>query len=175
MSAVVIDTNVLLVADGKAGQMTSLCAAQCAHRLEAVRTGGIVVLDQSWLILNEYQNKLNASGRPPTPGNLFLEWLLSNRCNSARVAHVVITPTNAEKTEFVEFPPDSALVSSFDPADRKFVAVAYAHHDKPPIVECADSKWLGWEAALLRHGIRLEVLCRCELETIRRRKTAAVP
>ncbi len=173
MNAVVLDTNVLLVADGQADQMSAMCKAECAKRLEVVRAGERVVLDRSWLILREYQNKLNASGKPPTPGNLFLEWLLSNQRSNLHVAHVVITPTNAERTKFAEFPPDAALESSFDPADRKFVAVAHAHPEKPPIVESADSKWLGWEADLLRHGIRLEVLCRCELEVIRRRKTAA--
>jgi len=61
--------------------------------------------------------------------------------------------------------------AEFDPSDRKFIAVANAHTEKPPILECADSKWLGWEKKLGAHGIRIEVLCRDELEVIRKRKT----
>jgi len=74
-------------------------------------------------------------------------------------------------TKFEEFPADQALEDDFDPDDRKFVAVANAHPEKPPILEAADSKWLGWEAKLALHGIRLEFLCRDELEAIRERKT----
>ena len=85
---------------------------------------------------------------------------------------VTITPLDQEQTQFAEFPPDAALEAAFDPADRKFVAAANAHPEKPPILESADSKWLGWEPALAAHGIRLEVLCRCELEAIRKRKTS---
>ena len=40
------------------------------------------------------------------------------------VCFVTITATNEEKTVFVEFPADALLLEEFDPADRKFVAVA---------------------------------------------------
>ncbi len=63
------------------------------------------------------------------------------------------------------------LEASFDPADRKFIAVANAHPEKPPVLESADSKWLGWEPRLNVCGIRIEFLCRKELEVIRQRKT----
>ena len=173
MSAVVIDTNVLLVADGKADQMSATCRAECAQRLEAVKKGERVVLDRQWLILREYQNKLSPSGKPPTPGNLFLKWLMTVCRDDQHVSQVSITATNQEQTKFAEFPADEPLELAFDPADRKFVAAANVHPEKPPILESADSKWLGWEASLKRHGIQLEVLCRCELEVIWRRKTGA--
>ena len=57
------------------------------------------------------------------------------------------------------------------PSDRKFFAASNAHPGKPPILEAADSKWLGWEEQLEQHGIKVEVLCRAELEAIRKRKT----
>jgi hypothetical protein len=175
MSAIVIDTNVLLVADGKAAQMSPACRAECAQRLEAVKAGECVVLDQGRLILREYQKKLDPSGKPPTPGNLFLKWLMTVWRNERHVSQVPITPINAEQTDFAEFSSDPALVTAFDPANRKFVAVANAHPEKRPIVESADSKWLGWEADLKRHGIQLEILCRRELEAIRARKTGTKP
>jgi len=167
MSAVVIDTNVLLVADGRAEHMSAECLIQCVKRLERVRENEQVVLDYGWLVLGEYQNKLNPTGEP-TPGNAFVKWLLQE---DQRVDWVTITPTNAEQTTFTEFPPDLELEKAFDPADRKFVAAANAHPEKPPILQSADSKWLGWEESLAAHGIRLEVLCRGELEVIRNRKT----
>ncbi len=170
MSAIVIDTNVLLVADRQAEQMSRQCRVACEKRLEKVRSGEQVVLDHSYLILGEYQNKLDPNRRP-TPGSAFLKWLLQRRKMTQHVCFVTITATNEERTVFAEFPADAQLLEEFDPADRKFVAVANAHGEKPPILQSADSKWLGWESRLASHGIRLEVLCRDELEAIRIRKT----
>jgi len=91
--------------------------------------------------------------------------------NPGRVSLINLTPTNSENTDFAEFPSDDSLRHAFDPADRKFVAASNAHTDRPPIVQSADCKWLGWESALNSHGIKLEVLCREELEQIRKRKS----
>jgi hypothetical protein len=151
--------------------MGDACRIECAARLERVQMEEQVVLDDRWFILGEYHNKLDPNGKP-TPGNLFVKWLLQRKAMPQHVSWVTITPTNSpEDTKFAEFPSDATLEAAFDPADRKFVAAANAHPEKPPILESADSKWLGWEPRLAAHGIRLEVLCRCELETIRRRKT----
>ena len=173
MSTVVVDTNVLLVANGIAAQMSDGCRLNCIERLERARDGETVVVDRQFLILGEYQNKLNPNRRPPGPGDGFVRYLLQNMANATRVAPVDLTPTNDAKTEFTEFPNDAELHRAFDPADRKFVAASNAHPNKPPILEAADSKWLGWEAQLLSLGIRVEFLCRQELETIRQRKSAS--
>ena len=171
MSAVVIDTNVLLVADGQANHMSPACKLECLNRLDSVKANDQVVLDQQRTILEEYGHKLNPSKRPPSPGGAFLKWLLVNQRNPRHVATVNLTAIQADNTRFAEFPPNAALEAAFDPSDRKFASVAFAHPDRPPILESADSKWLSWEADLQRHGIRLEVLCRCELEAIWKRKT----
>lgn len=173
MRAIVIDTNILLVADGQARQMSPACRIECLDRLEMTKCAERVVLDDRRLILEEYGHKLNPSKRPPSPGGLFLKWLLVNQSNPKHTACVPLTPLNPEQTRFKEFPPDPELEAAFDPSDRKFVAAAYSHPDKPPILESADSKWLGWEGKLKAHNLTLEVLCRCELEEIRRRKTGA--
>ena len=170
MTAIVIDTNVLLVADGQAVQMSPTCVEECLIRLERVQAKEQVVLDDGSLILDEYHNKLSPY-RSPTYGSTFLKWLLQVQGDIRHVSWVKITPMNAEKTKFNEFPVDTALEAAFDPADRKFVATANAHPDKPPILEAADSKWLGWEDQLKKHGVRVEFLCRGELEAIRKTKT----
>lgn len=172
MSAIVIDTNVLLIADGQAVHMSAACRLECLEKLEQVRAGRCVVLDHGWIILGEYHNRLDPNMRPPSAGSAFLKWLLQVQAVSKHVSRVAITPRNPlTNTKFEEFPADQALEDDFDPDDRKFVAVANAHPEKPPILEAADSKWLGWEAKLALHGIRLEFLCRDELEAIRERKT----
>ena len=151
--------------------MSSACRAECVNRLERVRTSEQVVLYRQRLILTEYGSRLNPSKRPPSPGSAFLKWLLVNQCNPRHSSTIDLTPLDQGKKRFAEFPPDVELEATFDPSDRKFVSAAYIHPDKPPILESADSKWLGWEDALSRHGVRLEVLCRSELVTIRLRKT----
>ena len=173
MSTVVLDTNVLLVANGMAAQMSDGCLLKCIERLGRLRDGEAVVVDRQFLILGEYQNKLVPNRRPPGPGDAFVKYLLQNMASATRVASVNLTPTNNAKTEFAEFPDDAELHQAFDPADRKFVAASNAHPNKPPILEAADSKWLGWEARLLSHGINVEFICRQELETIRQRKSAS--
>lgn len=166
MTAIIIDTNVLLVADGKASQLSAVCVEACLDRLEQVRAKEQIVLDDAHLILNEYLNKLSPNSSQ-TYGSAFLKWLLQNQGNDKHVTWVTISPTNQEKTLFREFPPDKELEGMFDPADRKFVATSYAHPKKPPILESADSKWLGWEDRLKAHGVKVEFLCRGELEKIR--------
>jgi hypothetical protein len=169
----VVDTNVLLTANGMATQMSELCRIKCLNQLEQLRSNGTVVVDRQFLILGEYQNKLDPNRRPPGPGDAFVKHLLQNMSNSARVAQVTLTPTDSLRTDFKEFPDDTLLRNAFDPSDRKFVAASHAHPDKPPIFQAADSKWIGWEQQLLTHGIRVEFLCKDELGRIHARKTAA--
>ena len=98
MSAVVIDTNILLVADGQAPHMSPACRIECLNRLERAKATERVVLDQQRLILEEYGRKLNPSKRPPSPGCAFLKWLLVNQANAGRVDMVHSTLlTSAER------------------------------------------------------------------------------
>jgi hypothetical protein len=168
MAAVVIDTNVLLVADGQTESMSGGCRIECIERLDRVRQTEQVVLDRGWIIFAEYQKKLKPNGAP-TAGNAFLKWLLQTQDRT--VSWVTITPTDNALTMFVEFPPDKALEAGFDPDDRKFVAAANADPKCNSILEAADTKWLEWEEALAAHGIVVEFLCRTELEQIHARKT----
>jgi hypothetical protein len=75
---------------------------------------------------------------------------------------VKITPRPEDKTDFDEVPAPLELEDGdhIDPSDRMFLAVAAAHPEHPPIVQATDSKWIGWEAELAKHGIAIEWLCR---------------
>ena len=170
MNVVVIDTNVLLVADGKAPHMSVDCQKKCLTRLECTKAKERIVLDDARLILREYHNKLSPNSSQ-TYGSAFLKWLLQVEGNAEHVSKVTITPRDSAKTLFLEFPPDLELEAAFDPADRKFVAAACAHPEKPPILEAADSKWLGWETQLKNNGIEVEFVCRAELNAIREKKS----
>lgn len=151
----VIDTNVLLVANGQHTDVSPDCVIACVERLQAMKKIGVMVIDDSFLILSEYKHKTSLNP-PRGVGDVFLKWLLRETGNSTRVERVTLTQT-AENC-FVEFP-DPALEPLFDAPDRKFVAVAHAHPDKPPVWQAADCKWLDWWPALQAKGVRVEFLC----------------
>ncbi|HEX5785120.1 MAG TPA: hypothetical protein VFY35_10360 [Burkholderiaceae bacterium] len=149
----VIDTNVLLVANEQA-DVSPDCVAECVRRLQAMQKAGVTVIDDDFRILGEYLHK--TSLHPPKGvGDKFLKWLL-RQTSTGRVEHVALTEL-AEHC-FAEFP-DPTLEPRFDAPDRKFVAVAHAHPDKPAIWQAADCKWLDWWPALGKKGITVDFLC----------------
>lgn len=155
MMRAVIDTNVLLVANEQHQDVSEDCIIECITRLQAIQKSGITVIDDIFLILGEYMHK--TSLKPPKGvGDVFLKWLLRETSNPAHVEQVSLT--ESEEDCFAEFP-DSALEPLFDAPDRKFVAVANAHPNKPPIWQAADCKWLDWKAVLLDKDIKVEFLC----------------
>lgn len=166
MFAAVIDTNVLLVANGSHADVSDVCRAACVRRLLALQKGGVTIIDDGYRILSEYQNKTRPN-QPKGVGDAFLKWLLQNQGNVARVHRVAITEIS--KDEFAEFP-DAALQPKFDAPDRKFVAVAHAHIGKAPVWQAADCKWLDWWPALESKGVHVEFLCPDDTLAVYRRK-----
>jgi hypothetical protein len=155
---VVVDTNVAVVANRRSRpQPTLSCVQACAHRLLQLQQVGRVALDNRWLILNEYKNNLNESGQPGI-GDRFLKWVLTNRNNPGLCDQVALTPLENDETAFQEFPDDPTLLK-FDRSDRKFVAVALAHPQHPPILQAVDSKWWQMREALSRNGVTVDFLC----------------
>jgi hypothetical protein len=147
-AAIVIDTNVPVVANGRASQagITSLLDMRESQR---------VLLDTGGLILEEYRRHLSHSGQPG-PGDAFFRWLWNNQANPDHCRQVPITPTHGEPRGFEEFPDDPDL-ATFDQSDRKFVAVVIASGEQPPVLNAAD--WWIHRAALNRHGVKPRFLC----------------
>lgn len=154
MSEVVIDTNVLLVAERMHADVTPECVRACVERLESIRYADTVVLDDCYRVLREYQNKLSAN-RGKGVGAAFLKWLMQHQ-RTSRVEYVSLTETAADW--FEEFPA-AALQGAFDPPDRKFPSVSNAHAAKPPVLQAADCKWLNWWEPLAAAGVNVEFLC----------------
>jgi hypothetical protein len=169
VSATVGDTNVVLVANGQHADVSPECVSACALALQTVMRSGMLVLDDSFRILLEYQNKTQPK-KGNRPGDAFVKWALNNRSNASLVTEVPLEVH--EERGFKSFPDDAELVN-FDAPDRKFVAVSAAHCDKPPIAQAADSKWLDWAPALLRHGINVEFLCLADIQRFHEHKFGA--
>ena len=155
MMKAVIDTNVLLVANNQHDDVSPECISECVRRLQDMQRTGVAVIDDGYRILGEYLNKTQLNP-PKGVGDVFLKWLLRNAGNPTLVHTIAIT--EPAENEFIEFP-DPALQPRLDPSDRKFVAVAHAHAEKPPIWQAADCKWLDWWPTLAKHGVAIEFLC----------------
>jgi hypothetical protein len=165
---VVVDTNVILVANRQHAHVSETCIVSCAQKLQAIRTDGRVAIDDGYRILQEYQNN-TAPRAGKGAGDIFLKWLLRNNANTARCDQVKLVE-HAER-EFESFP-DEVRLAGFDRSDRKFVAVAAAHPARPPIAQAADSKWIGWAEALRDHGVTVDFLCPADIQGFDEKKKA---
>ncbi len=88
----VLDTNVLLVANGSHEGVSPACQAECVQRLLAHQQNGVTVIDDSYRILSEYLRKTQPN-QPKGVGDAFLKWLLQNQRNPARVHCVNVIET----------------------------------------------------------------------------------
>ena len=159
---VVVDTNVVVVANGKSQQASATCVLTCVERLQQIMDGEVkLVLDDGRRILDEYMRNLRSSGADV--GDRFLRWLLINK--DMYCDFVSITPIEGSENEFHEFPTDPAL-ANFDPADRKFIAVAIAHSDQPPILQAVDSVWWNYRDTLKQNGVTIDFVCEDDIRTI---------
>ena len=165
MDAVIIDTNVLVVANGKdaAPQATQECIIRCQARLADIFRGSEkVLLDDKKRIIQEYRNNLNEKGRGH--GDQFwLELMRRMWREQEKFVKVDITPLAENGTDFEEFPNDDPSLKNFHKKDRKFVAVALAYQresgQEAPILIADDSGWEEFRTSLESHGVRINSIC----------------
>ena len=132
MSAFVIDTNVIAVANGFADHVDKGCVENCNDFLmDTYGNKSIIVIDNFNLIFEEYFRYANRSGKPNF-GDTFVKWIFENQYNNTICEIVKVTPINDEKTNFDEIPVGVGL-DNFDPSDKKFIAVAIGSEKSPEI------------------------------------------
>ena len=159
---VIVDTNVVVVANGRSEQASFDCVDICGDRLEAIMRGEEkLVLDNRWVILREYMQNLRSNGADV--GDRFLGWILANKDRLCDL--VPITPVDGAENEFEEFPDDPAL-NDFDPDDRKFIAIAIAHSERPPILQAVDSGWWDFRDAFRRNGVTVAFICEADIQRL---------
>jgi hypothetical protein len=160
VSGIVIEANVLASADHRASHVSENCVQACAEPLRKAASRHKLFLDESAYILEEYKRNVHIA-KPPNPGAQFLLWIYRNYGNEERVQAVAIKEVGPPRW-FAEFPDDPAF-DSFDPDDRKYVAVAVASDAQPDIWNAVDSDWHPVVPALAQLGIRLTELCPADL------------
>lgn len=154
--AVVVDTNVAVVANLQHENAEPDCIAASMEALSRARKQ-LILVDDEQRIFNEYRGQLSHSGQPGL-GDAFFKWLWDNQANPKRCRHIAITSLDDSDTEFAEFPSDPELVG-FDRADRKFVAVALASGMESTILNSSDTDWWNYREPLKRNGVVIEFLC----------------
>lgn len=149
---VVVDTNVLIVANGNNEQADSECELACIETLEGAKAGKqTILLDASELILDEYEGYCSYSGEPGV-GDRFFKFLLDYRHSAKNVVRVQIQKVRDKDGGFANLPPND-----FDPDDRKFLAVAEAGDGR--VVNATDSDWSEHADFIDSLGVRVIELC----------------
>lgn len=166
----IVDTNVpktanLASAPDNIPDELTCCVQACIDAVEYVIRKGGLVIDAGNEIFNEYRQQLSMSGQPGV-GDGFMKWVHDHRWSLDESDRVTITKRGCS---YIEFPEHDGL-TDFDNSDRKFVAVANAHGERPPILQAGDSKWWGWKDALAEVGITVRFLCPKYAKTIYDRK-----
>lgn len=150
MTSFVVDTNVAIVANGRSPQADAPCQLACVQRLREV-VSQLIAIDDLGDIMREYAKHLSYAGQPGV-GDMFFRHLFNNQYRSERVRRVQITPSSDEERGFEELPPNS-----FDPSDRKFLAVAAAAG--AVVLNATDSDWYEHEALLDSLSVEVQQLC----------------
>jgi hypothetical protein len=152
---VVVDTNVLVIANARVSTASPECGDACVAFLEATIADGRVVVDTFGEVITEYQTYCRFQGAPGV-GDLFFRWLHDNEFNGETCERVELT--RHPNRGFEEFPSDPGLVG-FDASDRKFVALAVALTPHREIVVAADRGWRRFKTALTANSVEIRFLC----------------
>lgn len=154
-SEVVVDTNVLVVANGDSDHAGVTCQRVSIQRLRSIQHGCRLLLDSEGYILTEYRKRYETQGEPKA-GFYFYLWAHSNQENPLYCRKVYVTPEG--QRGFEEFPGDKEL-ADFDRDDRVFVAVSRASGTQAVVVNATDSDWWCHRDALEECRVDVEFLC----------------
>jgi len=165
MSAAVVDENVPIVANDiiRAGsklvpiapQADDACRLAVVQRLRQLTTTGIIVIDDAGEVIQRYRGYLSGKGQPGL-GDAFLKYLADNEFNSTKVSRIPLLKTC--DGSYDAFPRDPDL-KTFDLDDRIYVALVLASQRSAILLNAVDSDYSHHQAALTRHGVRVEELC----------------
>lgn len=152
---VVLDTNVMIAANGRNTHADEGCRERCIdlllhlkNLLASSESIGPLVIDDEGLIYDEYADHLSHSGQPGVGDQLFME--MHNYWSKLHC--VAITQIDDETRGFAELPPNP-----IDKSDRKFLAAAVVAEAE--VVNALDTDWHEQAAFLDDLGVTVRQLC----------------
>ncbi len=151
MTSRVVDTNVLVVANGRHGTPSVKCRMASIIALREILEKFRMVVDAGGEILEEYRRYCHPRGQPGV-GDQFFREVLQNY--SEKIVRIDL-PKRPDGS-YVNFPSDTDL-TGFDLSDRKFVAAAVVSGST--VVNSTDSDRLEYKVALNRNGVFIDFVC----------------
>lgn len=147
----VIDTNVLIVANGNSKQASIDCELACIEMIERPAKISISI-DEQGLIMDEYEKYCSYKGAPGV-GDMFFKYIYDNQYDpTSRVNLITITPIDDETRSFKELP-----TNNFDPSDRKMLATAVVAEAE--VVNATDSDWAEQDELMQQLNVTVRQLC----------------
>lgn len=159
MNRCVVDTNVPIVANGRADandpRPPSIeCRESAVTFLRKLVTNGTILLDTAGDVLTEYRRYLDPRGQPGVGDRFYLTVLMSH---PARVERVELP--RRDDGEYADLP-QPIIDAGFDPSDRKFAALGIK--GGAPVFNATDSDWIEHGYVLAVEGVELVHLCGCD-------------
>jgi len=148
----VVDTNVLVTANGRATHVEAACQLRCVDELARITREEVVCVDDKGLILREYQRQTESVGQAQ-PGTVFFKHVWQKMGDTRRVRLIPVDPIGREGREFSH----PALPRNNLKKDAKFLAVAL--NADAAIVNATDSDWAEHRELTDRMGVDVKQLC----------------
>ncbi len=145
--AIVVDTNVWVVAAGAHPGASADCVIRAAGRLCALWTGDDpLAVDARNMILGEYRDNIPEGSLPRR--------ILSELQRQA--GRITYQPVRLDRDGLAAVP---RCLAALDANDRKFAAVALSFTPPAPILNAVDPDWKECAAGCQEAGLRVEELC----------------
>jgi hypothetical protein len=159
---VVVDTNVLAIAEGMHAEAGQECVDACRSLVRQVDRGLLLVLDANGEILQEYVSRMRAARTAGLPVKL-VKRLLRTHHDPSVCKKVPITPHHDPPGSYLEVPPP---LRDFDVDDQKFLAVAISEGSRPLVYAGLDREWWGRQRDLAERGLNVQFPCFSDLMDI---------
>lgn len=159
---VVVDTNVLAVAEGLHAGASDECRAECAKLARQIQEGLVIVVDSKRsgeAIMIEYLGALRGKGTSGI-GSKLATYLWRRRYDTSICRTVDITPCDTPPGSYDEVPP---RLKSFDVDDHKWFAVATAEPSRPQIFQALDAEWWDRRRDFPASHLDVQFLCSGDL------------
>jgi hypothetical protein len=144
-----VDTNVLIAANGHSPQVSASGVQKCEEFVEGLFEDTIISVDSNHEIFDEYFRHMNHSGQPGI-GDVFVKYLFDRQADNT-ICETVETARDEECLYRVFS--DKPDLLDFDKNDLKFVAVHFLSKYLSPIVNACDSDWADNKALLDSYNI----------------------
>lgn len=164
MDHVVVDTNVLAVAEGLNEDASSNCKAACVRLAGQIANGDVVLAVDSATtgekVFKEYLERLAQSPHDGIGKKLAVN-LYHRRFDQSVCQIVEAAPCQDDpQTDFEDMPDD---LRDFDRDDHKWIAVARAAPQHTPVFQALDGEWWERREDLLSEGVEVQFLCASDL------------